>query len=212
MQPRIPNRKLNTLLVVAAIVALGVGANALAQGPGPRGAGPHGGRGAGGCGAGECGAGQERGLARLQARLDLDDEQVAAIKDLQAKSQAANLDLRKDILRLQNEKRGEMLKDEPDAGKVVELTAKIGAVRTEMQTNRVETRLAVRKLLTPEQRDKMLAGGGRGAGGACDGRGGHKRGDRAGCDGQGGGQGGGQRGGHGRGCDQGPGQQRGGRW
>jgi Spy/CpxP family protein refolding chaperone len=68
-----------------------------------------------------------------------------------------------------------MLKDRPDAGAVKTLAGKIGELRTAMQQNRLETRLAVREQLTPEQRDKMLlqgerlGRGGRGGRGGCDG-------------------------------------------
>ncbi|MCB1185273.1 periplasmic heavy metal sensor [bacterium] len=191
----------NLILVVAALAALGLAATALAQGPGPRG-----GRGPGAGGPDGDFDGGPR-LERLQAHLDLTDEQVAAIEDLHEKTRTKNTELRKELLRLRNDKRGEMLKDEPSAGKLVELTRKIGEVRTEMQVNRVETRLAVRKLLTPEQRDKMLLGegrrGGRGAGFEA-GRGQGGRGGRGDCGGGGS-------------CEQGPGQGRGrgqgqGRW
>ena len=125
-------------------------------------------------------------MARLTARLDLSDEQVKAVSELQEQSRQKNQALRKDMLRLRNELKGELLKDTPDAKAAKGLVAKIGDLRTQMQQNRMETRLAVRQQLTPEQRDKMLLmGEGRG------GRGGHE--------GRGGGRGHGRHGGQ-RGC------------
>ena len=49
-----------------------------------------------------------------------------------------------------------MLKDDPSEKAALDLTGKIGALRTEIQANRMTSRLEVRKQLTPEQRDKML--------------------------------------------------------
>ncbi len=167
-----PNR--NLVLATATILVLACGGLALAQGP-------HGG-GKGACNQGACNQGvcdQARcdgdgpGITRLAARLELSDEQVTAITALQEKGQAQNQVLRKDLLRLRNELEGELLKDAPDAKAAKGLVAKIGELRTTMQQNRLDTRLAVRQQLTPEQRDKMLLmGEGRGS---REGRGGQGR-------------------------------------
>jgi Spy/CpxP family protein refolding chaperone len=132
------------------LLTAGMATAAVAQGPGC-GAGDGSGR-----GGRDAPDGPQMRIERMTRHLGLSEEQVTAISDLQTKGRAANLELRKDMMRLQNEKRGEMLKDEPSEKKVVELTRKIGDLRTTMQANRVSGRLAVRKLLTPEQRDKML--------------------------------------------------------
>lgn len=148
---------------LATLLIVGLASAAVAQGPGS---------GRGGRGDGEFGP--QMRVERMASQLDLSDEQVAAISEIHAKGRADNLELRKQMMRLRNEKQGEMLKDEPSAGKVAELTQKIGDLRTKMSLNRSASRLAVRKLLTPEQRDKMLLMGGRGAGGGREGhRGGH---------------------------------------
>jgi Spy/CpxP family protein refolding chaperone len=177
-------------LATAAILVLSFSGLALAQGPG-------GGRGPGaraGCDGDGPGFGPGPRIERLAARLDLSDEQKVAIEAIQAKNHEKNLALRKDMLRLQNELDGELLKDSPDAKSVKSLVGKIGELKTQAQQNRMETRLAVREQLTPEQRDKMLLmgkgqgfGQGRGHGrghsggpgfgkGACDGDGPHGRG------------------------------------
>ncbi|HPF70922.1 MAG TPA: Spy/CpxP family protein refolding chaperone [Candidatus Krumholzibacteria bacterium] len=188
-------RNRNIALMTAAIVILSLSGLALAQGPG-QGPGKGMGRGPGaqamcdgdGPGFGP-GFGPERGIAHLKARLNLSDEQVKAITDLQEASRTKNTALRKDMMRLRNELEGEMLKDAPDAKAVKGLVGKIGDLRTQMQQNRMETRLAVRAQLTPEQRDKMLLmGEGRGHGrGERAGRDGFRgaRGGRGGCDGDG---------------------------
>jgi Spy/CpxP family protein refolding chaperone len=51
---------------------------------------------------------------------------------------------------------GEMLKDEPSEKRVTELVQQIGQLRTQQHLTRLKQRLAVRNLLTPEQRDRML--------------------------------------------------------
>jgi Spy/CpxP family protein refolding chaperone len=158
---------------------------ALAQGPGAgRGPGPQ---------AAWQGDGPARGIEGLAARLDLSEEQVKAITEIQEQGRAKNQDLRKDMMRLQNELQGELLKDSPDAKAAAGLVAKIGELRTQLQQNRLEARLAVRQQLTPTQRDKMLLSGrgfgrGEGDGGRGPGRG-HGRGPgfgRGDCRGRGG--------------------------
>lgn len=144
-------RKTIIPLTVALVAILATAA--LAQGPGPRrGRGPA----------------QEDGfprLERLAARLDLTEDQVQAAQELREQGRAAGVERRKAIMRLQHDLQGEMLKDDPSAAKVAELTRKIGDLKTAAQVQRAENRLAFRKLLTPEQRDKMLASGpGRGHG------------------------------------------------
>jgi len=109
----------------------------------------------------------------LAHRLDLTPEQEEAIVALRQDNQQKAIAVRKQLLRLHNELEGEMLTDEPKEATVVELTKKIGQLRTELQVERARTRLAVREQLTAEQRDKMmmLKATHRGAGG----RGGHGR-------------------------------------
>jgi Spy/CpxP family protein refolding chaperone len=98
----------------------------------------------------------EMKIERMAKHLDLSAEQVTAIKEIHESGRAENLATRKQLLRLRNEKHGEMLKDDPSTKKVLELTTEMGDLRTRMQTSRTSERLEVRKVLTPEQRDKML--------------------------------------------------------
>ena len=176
------NNGMKTLvfLTLAAMMVLGAG-TALAQG---RGGGPgHGGR--GGFCDGEFGPAHR--LEMLADHLELTEEQVKAIEGIRTQGQEKNMELRKELMRLRNELQGEMLKDDPSEKAALDLSGKIGALRSEMQANRLTNRLEVRKQLTPEQRDKMLMlqerfqgregrrGGGRGMGphgdGDCDGPG-----------------------------------------
>ncbi len=186
------NTTLTVVMILAAVLAA---STALAQGPG------RGGRGGHGPMFGP-GAGDELPPMMVE-RLDLSEDQQAAIAEIRAKARAEGIELRKEMLRLRNELQGEMLKDEPSEKTLVDLTERMGELRTRMQVQRVKTRLAVRQQLTPEQRDRMLmmgAGrhgafgpGGRGPGmrgqGHCGGgfgvRGGFGPGPRPGCDGSG---------------------------
>jgi Spy/CpxP family protein refolding chaperone len=111
-------------------------------------------------------------LERMTERLDLSADQVEAIRAIQDKSREKGLETRKEILRLENELEGVLLRDDPDSGKAAELVRRIGALRTEQQVRRMETRLAVRAQLTEEQQDKLAVQGprkgrGQGRGGDC---------------------------------------------
>jgi len=152
-----------TLIVITMVAALA--ATALAQpGRAPRAGGP-----------GQCEMGHGMRLERMAEVLDLSEAQQTAIADLREKARAGATELRKELARLRNEKHGEMLKDDPSEKTLVELTEKMGKVRTELQVQRLETRLAVREQLTAEQRDQMLLMGPRHGkrggrhGGACEG-------------------------------------------
>jgi len=166
------NRKpiLNSVaLGVVAIVFLVAGI-ALAQGPGQgmgkcgnKGKFGHGGRGAGqNINCVEDG-GFDR-IDRMALRLDLSDDQKVAIKELHDANRAENVSLRKDMMKLRNEMQAEMMQDDPSEKTVLGISAKMNAVKGELQANRLKTRLAVRKELTSEQRDQMLLMGGPGKG------------------------------------------------
>ncbi len=93
---------------------------------------------------------------RRADHLQLTEEQRAAIAEIREKGRKEKLALRKQMLRLQNELQGELLADEPSEAKVRELVAKQGEIRTQLQQNRLSQKLAIRKLLTAEQRDQLL--------------------------------------------------------
>jgi Spy/CpxP family protein refolding chaperone len=106
-------------------------------------------------------------LERWGRGLDLTDEQLARIAEIREEGRDAQRDLALDLARVRNELEGELMKDEPDAERVQQLVDRSGELRTQMQKNRLEHQLAVRKLLTPAQRDQLLLR--RAA--RCDGRG-----------------------------------------
>ncbi len=130
--------------LVALCLVLGLAAAAAAQpGHGP------------GAGRGD-GFGRGERMGRLCERLDLTSEQREQLGKLREAGRAEGLALRKDLLRLRHELRGEMLKDAPE-GKVVEqYAARIGEARGKLQAHHLRQRLAMRGLLTPEQRDRLM--------------------------------------------------------
>jgi len=159
------------MLLIPASAALAQPGRSDADDPAPGEAG----RGRGGPGFFERG-GRERAPF---AGLDLTDAQREKLKAIREAGRAEGTALRKQMLRLQNDMRGEMLADAPDRRKIVALAERIGAVQTKVGVHRAEQRLAMLEVLTPEQRDRWLTrphrgqGEGFGRGGRGGGRGGH---------------------------------------
>ncbi|MFH1279477.1 MAG: Spy/CpxP family protein refolding chaperone [Candidatus Eisenbacteria bacterium] len=118
-------------------------------------------------GGGKIGRGRDGGgyrIERLAARLDLTDEQKEKMEGIHERGRAEMDKLRKEMMRAKHDLRGEFLEDEPNAGNLKALTKKIGDLRTQMDLMRLDQRLAIRDLLTPEQRDEMFFSGGPGHG------------------------------------------------
>ena len=147
------NFGMRTLVILSlAVITLFSAGTVLAQGKGGSG-----GRGAGrGPGFGDGVRGPEYRLEVLAERLELTEEQIVAIKAIRETGQEKNQGLRKELIRLNHDLKGEMLKDDPSEKTALDLVKKIGALETEIDTGRLQNRLEVRKQLTPEQRDKML--------------------------------------------------------
>lgn len=145
---------------------------------------------------------------KMMDPMGLSEDQQKAIQKIRTDAQDARMSTHKEMMRLRNALQGEMLKDEIDAGDVRKLVQKMGELRTQMQLQQLEQRLAIRKLLTPEQRDRAMMRMGRGGewcpGGPRGMRGMHRMMGRGGCMG---GQGGGcmGMGGAEKGCTPGPG-------
>lgn len=113
---------------------------------------------------------------RLMKALDLTEAQAERIEALREDHRDSMKDRRKQMMRLRHELKGLMLEDDVDDAKVLNLTRKVGDMRTEFQVARAEMRLQVREVLTEEQRDRMMAmkhrRGAKGRGDDCeDGRG-----------------------------------------
>ncbi len=123
---------------------------------------------------------------RLAENLGLTQDQLDKLKELREQGFSQMAELRKEMARVQNDMRGEMLKDNPSEDALKKLVTKKSDIRARMEMARIEHRLAMRDILTEEQRDKLMMFRGRGGwGGFCDrpggfrgGRMGHGRGMR----------------------------------
>ena len=101
--------------------------------------------------------------ARMARRLELTDAQQDAIAKIFEAGRARDLPLRKQARLLRHDLQGEMMKDDPSEKTVLALSKQAGDLRSQLQAGRLLDRLAMRKLLTEDQRDKlMMIGGGRG--------------------------------------------------
>jgi Spy/CpxP family protein refolding chaperone len=124
---------------------------------GEGGPGPHG---RGGMGFGK--------LETLAAELELTDDQKADVEKIREEGRSEGLALRKQMMRFRHKLHGQLLEDEPDRQAVLLLAEQIGDLRTKLEIHRIEQRLSIRAVLTPEQRDELMTLGPRhGRGGRC---------------------------------------------
>jgi len=114
-------------------------------------------------------AGRGRGGPGMHARaqraegamewLGLTEAQQKQMKEIRERGEATRTGLQKQLLRLRNDMRGEMLKDQPDRRKIVQIAEQIGGVQTKLGVHRAEQMLSMREVLTPEQRDRWMTRG-----------------------------------------------------
>lgn len=98
--------------------------------------------------------------ARLARRLELTDAQQDAIAKIFEAGRARDLPLRKQVRLLRHDLQGEMMKDDPSEKAVLALSKQVGDLRSQLQAGRLLDRLAMRKLLDEDQRDKLMMMGG----------------------------------------------------
>jgi len=135
-----------TLTLTAVALGLLLASQAFAWGPGP-------GRGQGYC--------REAGLERL----NLTDDQKAKIEALQTTNRKAIKPLREKMFDKTVELRRLWLQANPDKDKITAAQKELRTLRDEMQDKNTAMRLEVRKVLTPEQNEKLAdMGWGRGPG------------------------------------------------
>ncbi len=122
--------------------------------------------------------GDDDGLfGMMSARLDLTPEQTATIQEIRDSKRAEHADVKRELMKSRNRLQGEMLEDEPDLKKIRSIAKRQGELHAQMMVARIETRLAIRDVLTDEQRDMFFSAGvgqgcGKGHGKAFRGRGG----------------------------------------
>ncbi len=95
-------------------------------------------------------------IDRMAERLDLTAGQRAGIEKIMEAGREKAMSHRKEVARLRHEMKGEMLKDDPSESALQQTIEKTGALRTRQQVDRMKDRMAIQRLLTPEQRDRWL--------------------------------------------------------
>ena len=88
-------------------------------------------------------------------RVGLTDAQRAKIDDLHDASLRRIIRIRADLAEAELDLRALVQADAPDAGRVDAAVDRVGALRTELHRAHVKEMLAVRALLTREQRAKL---------------------------------------------------------
>jgi Spy/CpxP family protein refolding chaperone len=90
-------------------------------------------------------------------RLGLDDEARAAIRAIVDESHERAAELHEDHREARRALRDLLSRDLPGEASVMQQAELLGAIETEMTKHRLRTLLRIRALLTPEQREEMMA-------------------------------------------------------
>jgi Spy/CpxP family protein refolding chaperone len=90
-------------------------------------------------------------------RLGLDDEARAAIRAIVDASHERAAGLHQDHREARRALRDLLSQDSPDEASVMQQAELLGAIETEMTKHRLGTLLRIHALLTPEQREEMMA-------------------------------------------------------
>ncbi len=93
--------------------------------------------------------------ARMKKELSLTDEQVTKITDINKEHRKKMLDYKEKLAPKEIQLKKLLLEDTVDMAKVRLLLKEIGDLRVELQALRIEHRLDIEKVLTPDQKAKM---------------------------------------------------------
>ncbi len=113
------------------------------------------------------GAGRGKGLCRSAGleRLNLTDSQKTKIEAIQDAHYKATRDLREKMFDKSVELRRMWLQENPDKDKILALQKEVRVLRDQLEDKTTAHKLEVRKVLTPEQREKLVnSGWGKGKG------------------------------------------------
>ena len=115
------------------------------------------------------GTGEGRGFGYHReaglSRLNLTDEQKTKIEDMRIAHQKEIRPIREKMFDKAVELRRVWLQPNPDKDKIVALQKEVRVLRNQMEDKATAQKLEIRKVLTPEQQDKLInSGWGRGAG------------------------------------------------
>jgi Spy/CpxP family protein refolding chaperone len=100
--------------------------------------------------------GIERILERNAERLHLDDATRAKIRALAEAGRESSRPLREQVGRLHDEMHALLSSDTPDSNAVMAKAEEIGRAETAVQKERLRTMLAIRALLTVDQRRELV--------------------------------------------------------
>jgi len=91
----------------------------------------------------------------MKTQLGLDDRQIEKIEELSYRADRARLDIHHELQKARLDLKHMMDADRPEEKAVFAQLEKIAALELDLKKNRIGLMLAIRKLLTPEQWEKM---------------------------------------------------------
>ena len=143
-----------TFLLVIGVAQLGLAQPGDEDGRG-FGDGPGFGRGPGMCQERGFGQGDGPGILAKAETLELTTEQIKKIKAMRLDMAKKKIRLRSGLELKQLELKELISADEPDMRRIEAKIDEMAPLRTELQKKRIEHRLAIRDILTPEQKTKL---------------------------------------------------------
>jgi Spy/CpxP family protein refolding chaperone len=99
--------------------------------------------------------GQKQEFPQKADKLELTSEQKEKIRDLRTDSQKEMIKLRADLKIARLELEELLSEDRPDRMEIYRKIEEMGDLKVMLQKNRIDERLAMREILTPEQLDKL---------------------------------------------------------
>ena len=132
--------------VLVSGIALGSTAVLAQMGPGGRGRGR-------GCG----GQGQRGHMGRIMRQLDLTEEQKAKVKTLREEMKTTGTPIRGQMKKKFEEMQALWKSDTPDRAQILAKHAEIDEIRKTVRAARVDFRLSLLAVLTPDQRSKIAS-------------------------------------------------------
>jgi len=93
---------------------------------------------------------------KIADKLDLTDEQINNLKDIQYNFQKVAIGLRAELATSRLELRHLMMQDQSDQKQIANLVDKIGETQKKLLKQRVDRKLAMKAILTPEQFKKFM--------------------------------------------------------
>jgi Spy/CpxP family protein refolding chaperone len=137
-----------TLVLMAATLGILLAVPAFASGPGE-------GRGSGGCQGNGPGCDRDYYRDKIFKKLNMTDEQKTKIEALRDANYKVTRPLREKMFDKSVELRRLWLQANPDKDKITAAQKEIRTLRDSLEDKRTALRLEIRKILTPEQNEKL---------------------------------------------------------